>query len=276
MIGYGRTEHRDGDGMSRFDGAVAVVTGAGRGIGAETARTLARQGARVALLDIDGEAVAAVAKEIGAEGGTAVGRRLDVASEDGWVAAVEAIERELGPITLLHSNAAMTEPDSVGRGVEVPDLPLELWQRVMTVNAAGSGLLAAKHVLPSMLRAGRGSIVFTSSVLGLVGKPDTFPYTASKGAVIAFARGLAAAYGARGVRCNVVAPGPVETAATADIDPALKAALVRNSMIPRFADPADIANAVAFLLSDESAFITAQVLTVDGGMTAAYPTASPA
>lgn len=262
--------------MSRFDGAVAVVTGAGRGIGAETARTLARQGARVALLDIDGEAVAAVAKEIGAEGGTAVGRRLDVASEDGWVAAVEAIERELGPITLLHSNAAMTEPDSVGRGVEVPDLPLELWQRVMTVNAAGSGLLAAKHVLPSMLRAGRGSIVFTSSVLGLVGKPDTFPYTASKGAVIAFARGLAAAYGARGVRCNVVAPGPVETAATADIDPALKAALVRNSMIPRFADPADIANAVAFLLSDESAFITAQVLTVDGGMTAAYPTASPA
>src|SRR5271163_3960066 len=100
--------------MSRFNGAVAVVTGAGRGIGAETARTLARQGARVALLDIDGEAVAAVAKEIVAGGGTAVGRRLDVASEDDWAAAVEAIERELGPVTLLHSNAAMTEPDSVG------------------------------------------------------------------------------------------------------------------------------------------------------------------
>jgi len=261
--------------MSRFDGAVAVVTGASRGIGAETGRTLARQGARVALLDIDGDGVAAVAKEIGAAGGTAVARRLDVASEDGWVDAVAAIERELGPITLLHSNAAMTTPDRVGRGVEVPDLPLELWEQVLSVNAGGSGLLAAKHVLPSMLRAGHGSIVFTSSVLALVGKPDTFSYAASKGALIAFARGLAAAYGDRGVRCNVVAPGPVETDATADIDPALKAALVRNSMIPRFADPADIANAVAFLLSDESAFITAQVLTVDGGMTAAYPTASP-
>jgi NAD(P)-dependent dehydrogenase (short-subunit alcohol dehydrogenase family) len=262
--------------MSRFGGAVAMVTGAGHGIGAETGRTLARQGARVALLDIDDEAVSAVAKEIGAAGGTVVGCHLDVGSEDDWAAAVEATERELGPVTLLHSNAAMTQPDAVGRGVEVPDLPFGLWQRVMTVNAGGSGLLAAKHVLPSMLRAGHGSIVFTSSVTALAGKPDTFSYAAAKGALISFARGLAAAYGDRGVRCNVVAPGPVETAATADIDPALKAALVRNSMIPRFAEPSDIANAVSFLLSDESAFITAQVLTVDGGLTAAYPAAPPA
>lgn len=262
--------------MSRFGGAVAAVTGAGHGIGAETARVLARQGARVALLDIDEDAVSAVAKEIAETGGTAFGYRLDVASEDDWAVAVEATEREFGPVTLLHSNAAMTQPDGVGRGIEVPDLPFGLWERVMTVNAGGSGLLAAKHVLPSMLAAGHGSIVFTSSVTALVGKPDTFSYAAAKGALVSFARGLAAAYGDKGVRCNVVAPGPVETAATADIDPALKAALVRNSMIPRFAEPADIANAVAFLLSDESSFITGQILTVDGGLTAAYPTASQA
>ena len=262
--------------MSRFGDAVAAVTGAGHGIGAETARVLARQGARVALLDIDEEAVSAVAKEIGEMGGTAFGHRLDVASEDDWAAAVAATERKLGPITLLHSNAAMTQPDGVGRGIEATELPFGLWERVMTVNAGGSGLLAAKHVLPSMLQAGHGSIVFTSSVTALVGKPDTFSYAAAKGALVSFARGLAAAYGDKGVRCNVVAPGPVETAATADIDPALKAALVRNSMIPRFAEPSDIANAVAFLLCDESSFITGQILTVDGGLTAAYPTASQA
>lgn len=150
---------------------------------------LARQGARVALFDIDDDAVAAVVKEIAETGGTAFGHHLDVASEDDWAAAIAAAERELGPITLLHSNAAMTQPEIVGRGIEVPDLPFGLWDRVMTVNAGGSGLLAAKHVLPSMLRVGHGSIVFTSSVLALVGKPDTLSYAAAKGALVSFAGG---------------------------------------------------------------------------------------
>ena len=258
--------------MSRFAGRVALVTGGGNGIGAVTAQLLAHQGAAVGVFDINADDTAAVVKQIQADGGRAVGVAVDVSDEAQWPDAVATVERELGPITLLHSNAAVTAPASLGVGLPISELPVELWSKVLAVNTTG-GLLACKYTVPGMQKAGGGSIVFTSSVLGLVGKPDSLAYTASKGAIQALTRGIAASYGASGIRANAVAPGPVNTQAVATIDPELMKSLVRNIMLGRFSDPENIADAVAFLLSEEAAMITGQVLVVDGGLTAKYPTA---
>jgi NAD(P)-dependent dehydrogenase (short-subunit alcohol dehydrogenase family) len=255
--------------MTRFDGAVALVTGAANGIGAAVARTLAVQGARVVVADIDQDGTREVVASIGAAGGVGLGITLDVADESAWERSVAEIERRLGPISLLHSNAALTSRDALGYGVPVPELPVALWNRVMEVNFGGC-LLSCKHVVPSMLRAGRGSIVFTSSILGLRGKGDGLAYGASKAAVLSLTRSIAAEYGRRQIRCNAVAPGSVATQVMANLDDARRAELEAHTMLGRIGRTNEIADVVAFLLSDEASYVTGQTIVADGGSTTMY------
>jgi len=256
--------------MSRFDGAVALVTGAANGIGATVARTLASQGARVAVADIDTAGASQVVKAIAEDGGSALCVTLDVSDEAGWRQAVVDVEEHLGAISLLHSNAALTSRDALGYGVSIPELPIDLWNTVMAVNAGGC-LLSCKHVIPSMLRAGKGSIVFTSSILAMRGKGDGLAYAASKAAVLSLTRSVASAYGRQNIRCNAVAPGSIETQVMATLEEQHRASLASHTMLGRIGQAKEIADVVAFLLSDDASYVTGQTLVADGGSTTMYP-----
>jgi NAD(P)-dependent dehydrogenase (short-subunit alcohol dehydrogenase family) len=253
-------------------GRVALVTGAGSGIGAASAHALAAAGAAVAVTDVNPDSAAAVAKEIEAAGGSTEALLLDVAVEDHWTAALAAVHARLGPVTVLHSNAA--DISTFARDVDLPDLETAVWDRVFAVAARGS-MLAAKHTLPDMLTAGRGSIVYTSSVKGRSGSTSHVAYSSAKGAIESLARMIATNYGPAGVRCNAVAPGVVDTpAARANVPEEFRQAIIAGQLLGRLAEPEDIARAVVFLASDAAAMITGQVLVVDGGMTAHIPVLS--
>jgi NAD(P)-dependent dehydrogenase (short-subunit alcohol dehydrogenase family) len=253
----------------RLDGRVALVTGAGSGIGAASAAALAHEGASVAVTDIDLSSAEKVAAEIDGKA-----FRLDVSLEDEWIEVVGRVTEAFGPITVLHSNAAWTGAESFGADLLVTDLSVDVFDKVMAVNLRG-GMLACKHVIPGMLTAGGGSIVITSSVKGLTGSTHRTAYSISKAGLDALTRMVATGYGKAGVRCNAIAPGIVATPALDAVPEVQKSALEDAHLTPSLGRPEDIANAVVFLASDESAFITGQVIRVDGGLAAHTAALSP-
>lgn len=258
----------------RLDGRVALVTGAGSGIGAASAGALAEAGAAVAVTDIDLSAAEAVGAHLQDKGHRAIVVRLDVANEENWSDALEVVQRDLGPVTILHSNAALTSPEAYAADLGVVDLDADVFDRVIAVNLRG-GVLGCKYVVPGMVAAGGGSIVVTSSVKGLTGSAYRTAYSISKAGLVALTRMVAAGYGKSGVRCNAVAPGIVMTDAIASIPAAQLAALADAHLTPSLGHPEDIANAVVFLASDAAAFITGQVICVDGGLLAHVAALSP-
>jgi NAD(P)-dependent dehydrogenase (short-subunit alcohol dehydrogenase family) len=255
-------------------GRVALVTGAGAGIGSASAAALAGAGAAVAVTDVDHAAATAVAREIAASGGTAAAWCLDVAEEDQWVAVVRAVGDAWGPVTVLHSNAAVTSGPSFLGDRGVVDLDVGLLDRVLAVNLRGA-VLGCKHVVPGMCAAAGGAIVITSSVKGSTGSAHRTAYSVSKGGLDSLVAMVATGYGKRGVRCNAVAPGIVATEALAAVPPEHLHALHDAHLTPAAARPADVAASVVFLASDAAAFITGQVLRVDGGLTAHTAALSP-
>jgi NAD(P)-dependent dehydrogenase (short-subunit alcohol dehydrogenase family) len=251
---------------------VAVVTGGGSGIGAATAMLLAAHGAKVTVADINGQAAAAVAKSIVDEGGEAQPITADVSVEEDVRSMIAQTIAEWGRLDLLHNNAALVDPTMFARDAKIVDLDIEIWDRTMAVNLRGV-MLGCKHAIPPMIASGGGSIINMSSGSSLLGDLERPAYGASKGGVNAFTKYVATQYGRDRVRANAVLPGIILTpAAAVNVPPELLDALRDSLLLPYFGEPADIANLVLYLASDESKYLTGQLLAVNGGMSAHQPT----
>jgi NAD(P)-dependent dehydrogenase (short-subunit alcohol dehydrogenase family) len=243
------------DRRRRFTGKRALVTGAGSGIGEAVARTLHEEGAEVVLTDVSAEPVEAIAAELG-DRASAV--PLDVRDEE----AVREVVRDV---------AVLANVAGIGSTTAAPDTTLEVWEDVLAVNARGT-FLCCKHAIPGMVERGGGSIVNMASVAGLVGLRNRVAYSASKGAVIAMTRALAVDHVADGVRVNAVCPGTVDSPwvrrLVEEVGESLEALRARQPM-GRLGKPQEIAEAVAYLASDDAAFVTGTAFVIDGGLTAA-------
>ena len=255
----------------RVAGKVALISGAATGLGQSMAVRLSAEGARVAVADIDTARGNDVVAEIQSAGGEAVFVSLDVTNEEAWRAAVAAVESAYGRLDILVNNAGIAIIESVDK------ISLEDWRAVMAVNIDGV-FLGTKHAVPAMRRAGGGSIVNISSILGLTGEEKTSAYSASKGAVRLFTKAVAleCARDGSGIRVNSIHPGYIHTAMMedtcrrdyGDIRTGL-AELGKLHPIGRVGEPEEIAAGVLYLASDESKFVTGSELAIDGGYTAA-------
>jgi NAD(P)-dependent dehydrogenase (short-subunit alcohol dehydrogenase family) len=252
--------------MQRLQDRVAVITGAGSGIGLASARRLAAEGATVVAVDIDEAAGKAVAAETG---GLFIA--ADVSSEDDVRHMYESVAERHGRVDIAFNNAGISPPEDDS----VLTTGLEAWRRVQDVNLT-SVYLCCKHVIPYMQRQGRGSIINTASFVAVMGAATSqVSYTASKGGVLAMSRELGVQFAREGIRVNALCPGPVNTPLLQELfakDPERAARRLVHIPLGRFAEPEEIAAAVAFLASDDASFITASQFMVDGGIAGAYVT----
>jgi NAD(P)-dependent dehydrogenase (short-subunit alcohol dehydrogenase family) len=241
---------------------VAIVTGAGSGIGRATAARLAAEGAAVACLDVADDAARETAAIIAGAGGRAVSVRCDVADAAEVTAAVAAVVDQLGPPQVLCNIAG------IGRFAHTTEMALADWQRIIDVNLTGTFLMA-QAVLPCLV-AGGGVIINTASNAGLHGLPYSAAYCASKGGVVMLTKSLAYEYIERGVRVNAVAPGGVNTPLTKSFQfpDAVSGKLLLKMQSPMgMAEPEDLAGLFAFLASDEARYMTGAIVAMDGGVT---------
>jgi 2-hydroxycyclohexanecarboxyl-CoA dehydrogenase len=241
----------------------AVVTGAGRGIGAAIAERLAASGAAVAVCDVDERSAADTARSIAAAGGNAQPFGVDVANGESVARAIGAIARSLGEIDVLVNNTGI---DVIANFLDTDEA---IWDRLWSVNLRGV-MHCCKRVLPGMIERKRGRVVNLASDAGRVGSSGEAVYSATKGGVIAFTKTLAREVARHGITVNCVAPGPTDTALPAQVaaySEKLHAGLARGIPLGRIGRPEDIAGAVAFLASDDAAYITGQTLSVSGGLT---------
>jgi NAD(P)-dependent dehydrogenase (short-subunit alcohol dehydrogenase family) len=255
----------------RLAGKSALITGAGSGIGRESALLFASEGAAVLLADRDAAAGEKVARAVTAAGGRAHFVATDVSVSADVARAVAEAERAFGALHVVFNNAGIFPADD-GSPVDTPE---SVWDQVMAVNLK-SVFLGCKHGIPALLRAGGGSIVNTASFVAVMGSATSqVAYTASKGGVLAMTREVAVEYARRGIRANALCPGPVDTPLLAELlaDPAARARRFVHLPMGRLAQAGEVARAALFLASDESSYVNGSTFLVDGGITGAYVTA---
>lgn len=242
-----------------FAGQVAVVTGASRGIGAEIARQLAAQRAKVACVATTLANAEATSRSIQSAGGEAAAFACDVSDFAAVEATFAAVEEQLGAVAILVNNAGITK-DTLLMRMKDDD-----WDRVLAVNLKGS-YHCIKAAMKPMMKARYGRVVNISSVIGLHGGAGQANYAASKAGLIGLTMSVAKELGSRGITCNAIAPGFIETDMTTDLPEDFREYVVKNAPAGRLGTPADVAAAVLFFSSPESAYVTGQTLTVDGGL----------
>ncbi|MBW4705453.1 MULTISPECIES: 3-oxoacyl-ACP reductase [unclassified Micromonospora] len=252
--------------QGRLQDRVAVVTGAGSGIGLATVRRFAAEGARVVCVDIDDEAGGRAAEEVGGEY-----VHTDVADEAAVRDLFDGVVQRHGRLDVAFNNAGISPPDDDS----ILDTGLDAWERVLRVNTT-SVYLCCKYAIAHMRRQGKGSIINTASFVALMGAATSqIAYTASKGGVLAMTRELGVQFAREGIRVNALCPGPVATPLLMELfaaDPERAARRLVHVPMGRFGAPEEIAAAVAFLASDDASFMTAAQFVVDGGITGAYVT----
>ena len=256
--------------MGRLAGKVAIITGGGSGIGRESALLFAREGARVAVAEVNEAAGRKVVGEIESAGGEALFTRSDVSVARDAEAMVDSAEKTWERVDVLFNNAGIF-PAADGSVLETDE---ETWDLVLRVNLKGV-FFGCKYAIPAMLRSGGGSIVNTASFVALVGAATPqIAYTASKGGVLAMTREIAIEFARKGIRANALCPGPVDTPLLKELfsDPARRARRMVHIPPGRLAQAKEIAQAALFLASDESSYVNGATFTVDGGITAAYVT----
>jgi len=249
--------------MPELHGRVALVTGAGRGIGRAIGLRLARGGAAVVFADIDPQSARTAAAE--AAGGRTLGIEMDVSNMDSVRLAITGAETAFGPIDILVNNAGWDKAEPFLQSEP------ETWDRIIAINLKGT-LFCCKTVLPGMVERGRGAIVNIASDAGRVGSTGEAVYSATKGGIIAFTKTIAREVARNQINVNCICPGPTDTQLLAEVsagNPRLAEALKRAIPFGRLGQPDDVAGAVAFLVGPDASFITGQTLSVSGGLTMA-------